>query len=143
MPAPVSRPSRFFRKTWGYVAASTVAATVLVLIGLRLLGPWGETERLRGRDDISILVLSPVGEVTVPSELRWKPVAGVVSYEARIHNAAGDLFWQSSVKETHAVLPDHIRNSLKPGDTYFWQVEAETAEGDPLKSDVIGFTVRR
>jgi len=78
-------PIRFFRKKWAFAAASVLTVMIIALVFVWLQGPWKKTERLRGHDDVSILIVSPVGEVTAPSELRWKPISGIDSYEAKLY----------------------------------------------------------
>ena len=135
-------PIRLFRKKWIFAAAGVLTVMIIAFIFLWLQGPRGKTERLRGHDDVSILVLSPVGEVTTLSELRWKPVAGVDSYEVKILTETGHLVWEGSAQETKVILPDNINEILTRGRAYFWQVEAQTAKGDRLKSQMIPFSLR-
>ncbi len=87
-------------------------------------------------------MLSPVGEVTTLSELRWKPISGIDSYEAKLYTEAGDLLWEGSGKENTAILPESVRESLIPGHIYMWQVEA-LSQGERLKSQLIRFRIRR
>ena len=102
-----------------------------------------KTGQLRGHDDVSILVQSPVGEVSSPSEFRWKPVGEVSSFVVKLYSDSGDLLWEGSSQETKVVLPDSIRRNLTPGQAYLWRVEALTDEGDRLKSQMIRFRVRK
>jgi hypothetical protein len=139
-----SRPIRLFRRPWIYAAAGiTVVALVAILISVLIQGPSKKTERLRGQDEVSILVVSPMGEVDAPGEIQWKAVGGVDSYEVKIYTEAGELVWKSSEQGVIAVIPESIRETLIPGQTYFWQVEALTAEGDRLKSQMIRFRIRK
>jgi hypothetical protein len=133
---------RFLRRPWVY-AAGAISLVVIALMVVQIMGPRKKTELLRGQDEVSILVLSPVGEVTVASELKWKAIKGVPAYEVRILTADGDLVWEGSVRGTTAVLPDSIGEAITPGQTYFWQVEAQTAEEDLLKSAMIRFKIRK
>jgi len=133
---------RNFRRSWIYAAAAAAAVLVAVFILVWIQGPGQKTEQLRGHDDVSILVQSPVGEVPSPSELRWKPVGGVSSYVVKLYSDSGYLLWEGSSEETKAVLPDSIREDLFPGQTYLWQVEAVTTKGERLKSHMIRFRVR-
>jgi hypothetical protein len=135
-------PIRFFRKKWALAAASVLAVMIIAFVFVWLQGPVEKTERLRGHDDVSILVLFPVGEVTSLSELRWKSIAGVDFYEVKIFTETRDLVWEGSVQGTKAVLPQSIKDTLIRGRNYFWQVEAKTAKGDRLKSQTISFKIR-
>jgi hypothetical protein len=135
-------PIRFFQKKWAIAAASVLTVFIITLAFVWLQGPAEKTEQLRGYDDVSILVLSPVGEVTTVNELRWKPVAGIDSYDVKIFTETNDLVWEGSAQGTKAILPDSIEEILIRGRTYFWQVEAQTAKGDRLKSQLIRFQIR-
>jgi hypothetical protein len=138
-----SRSFRFLGRKWAFAAASVLTVMIIAFVFVRLQGPGEKTERLRGDDDVSILVLSPVGEVSTLSELRWKPVAGVDSYEVRILTETGNLVWEGSAQETKAVLPDSINEALIQGPTYFWQVEAVTDKGESIKSQMVRFRIRK
>ncbi|MFC2163604.1 zf-HC2 domain-containing protein [Acidobacteriota bacterium] len=133
---------RTLRRFRIYAAAGAVAVLAAVFILVWLQGPGQKAEQLRGHDDISILVQSPVGEVASPSELRWKPVGGVRKYDVKLYSDMVDLLWEGSSQETKVVLPDSIREILTPGQSYLWQVEALTAKGDRLKSQMIRFKIR-
>ena len=137
------RPGRFFLKKWALAAAGVLALTIAASVFVWLRSPRQETVRLRGQDDVSILVLSPVGEMTSLSEVRWKPTAGVDSYEVRIFTEAGDLVWEHNVQGTEAILPDSIKKALVYGRTYLWQVTAVTDKGMTLKSEAVRFRLRR
>lgn len=136
-------PRRFFLKKWALAAAGGLALTIVAFVFVWLRAPRQEAVRLRGQDDVSILVLFPVGEVTTVSRLRWKPTAGVDSYEVRICTEAGDLIWEQNVQGTEAVLPDPIKEALVYGRTYLWQVKAKTDKGVALKSQAVRFRLRR
>jgi len=128
------------RRPWIY--AATMALLVITLTAVWLLEPGKKTERLRGHDEISILVLSPVGEVTAIRELRWKAIKRVQSYEVNIYTEVGDLVWKESVDGSSAILPDYVHKKLIPGRSFSWQVEALTDEEKHLKSQLIQFIIR-
>lgn len=135
-------PIRFFSRKWALAAASVLAVMILAFIFVWVQGPWKKTERLRGSDDVSILVVSPVGEVSAPTELRWKPISGVDLYEVKLYTEAGDLVWEDSVQGDTAVLPESLHESLIPGQVYAWQVEAFW-RGEHMKSQLIRFQISR
>jgi hypothetical protein len=145
VPEPPRRsgPNRGFRRFWAYAAAGATAILVLALIVVWLQRPGRETERLRGHDDVSILVVSPVGEVSDLGELKWKPITDVDTYKVRITDETGKLLWEESVKDSTAKLPESVRLSLSPGRMYSWQVEAQSAGGEHLKSQSIQFSIRK
>jgi len=146
IPKKPSEKKAIFRKLlrpWIYATAGAAAVLAAVLIVVWIQGSGPEADQLRGHDDVTILVQSPVGEVASPTEFRWKPSGEVSSYTVRLFSEAGELLWEGSSQETKAVLPDSIHKSLTPGLNYLWQVEALTAEGDRLKSQMIRFRVRK
>lgn len=141
-PHSKSRLIHILRRPWVFSMAGITIVLLIALIVIWVQGPGRETERLRGFDEVSILVISPVGEVTELSELKWKVIAGVESYEVSIYTEAGDLVWKESVQGSIAILPDSIREALIPGGSYSWQVEALTDEGEHLKSQWVQFRIR-
>jgi hypothetical protein len=131
-----------FPMNWPYLAAAA-AVVVVVLLGVRFLLPGGEGERLRGTDEVSILVFSPVGEVPPPGELQWKTVPGSSSYRVRILTEGGEIVWEATVDEPPALLPALVRESLRTGGTYFWEVEARADDGTRWESGPTRFTIRQ
>lgn len=136
-------PARFLGRRWAFAAASVLTVMIIAFIFLWLQGPGKKAERLRGHDDVSILVLSPVGEVSTLSELRWKPVPAVSSFAVKIYTEEGELVWEGSAPDTKIALPDSIKENLIQGPTYFWQVEAITDKGESIKSQMVRFRIRR
>jgi hypothetical protein len=137
------RLTRFLGKKWAYAIAGAAAAMILVFLAVWIIGPGKETERFRGHDEVSILVHSPIGEVAVLKEIRWKAIRGIPSYKVRIYTDAGDLVWEESIEGDSIIIPDSIGEILIPGQNYRWQVEALTAEEDGLKSQLIWFRIRK
>jgi hypothetical protein len=143
LPEPPNRSKliHILRRPWVFAMAGLSTVLLIALIVIWVQSPVRETERLRGFDEVSILVISPVGEVTELSELKWKVIAGVESYEVSIYTEAGDLVWKESVQGSIAILPDSIRKALIPGGSYSWQVEAVTDKGEHLKSQWVQFRI--
>lgn len=136
-----SRLVSVFQRPWVLAAAGVSVVLLIAVIVVWLQGPGKEIVRLRGHDDVSILVVSPIGEVTAISELRWKAIKGVQSYQISIYADAGDLVWEGSVYGPNAILPDSIREKLVPGQTFSWQVKALTEGGERLKSQLVQFII--
>ena len=133
---------RLFGRKWALAAAGVITVFFIALAFVWLQRPEEKTERLRGHDDVSILVISPVGETSAISELRWKPISGVDTYVAKIYTETNELVWEGSSSDKKIVLPDSINEILIRGRTYYWQVEAQTARGDRLKSQMVQFKIR-
>jgi hypothetical protein len=134
---------RTFRRFWVYGAAGAVTLMAVALIVMLIQEPWKKAEQLRGHDEVSILVISPVGEVTALRELRWKAVAGIDSYDVKIYTKDGELVWEGSTTDTKIVLPDSINEILIQRLNYFWQVEAVTDKGEFMKSQIVRFSIRK
>ena len=134
---------RLFGRKWALAAATVITVLLITFVFVWLQKPEEKIERLRGHDDVSILVLFPIGEVSSISELRWKPITGIESYDVKIFTEAGNLVWEETSQETNAVLPDSVKESIMRGITYYWQVEAQTNRGNRLKSQMIQFRIRK
>ena len=135
---PAGRGFRF----WAVAAATVVAAAAAFLV-FRSLGPPDDTERLRGSEEAAIVVFAPIGTVPAPNELDWKVVPGADAYELRILTPSGELVWEGTTSEPPAQLPDSVREMLRPGETYFWQVEAISKSGERWRSQPTRFSVWR
>jgi len=131
------------RRRWVYVVSGVAAAGLACVLAIWALFPGEEPSRLRGPEQGSVLVYAPKGEVPRPVEIDWAPVPAARSYEVRIHTSGGRLVWREQVDGPPAGLPDGVRESLDPRETYFWQVEAIAEDGTRWKSRLVRFTVRR
>lgn len=134
---------RFFRHPRVVAAAGALAVLAAVLVALWIFNPGEKKIRLRGGDDVSILVIFPVGEVSVPGELRWKPVAGVKRFTAKIYSSKGFLIWEKTTEALSVSIPESIQKELYPGNEYLWQVEGRTGKNRVLNSQVVRFRIRR
>jgi hypothetical protein len=90
----------------------------------------------------AVAVVSPVSEVRdVPAALEWKAVGEDIEYKVSL--AGKSPLMSASTKETRIVLPDEVKAKLKPGQTYYWQVQAFKADGALVaESGRIKFWVR-
>ena len=136
-------PIRFFRRKWAFAAAGVLTVMIIAFVFVWFQGPGEKTERLRGHDDVSILVISPIGQVTTLSELRWKPIVGIDSYDVKIYTEDGDLVWEGSTEDTKIVLPESVNDTLIQRLDYFWQVEAVTDKGESMKSQMVRYSIRK
>jgi hypothetical protein len=137
-----NRFAHLFQRPWVYATVGLSAVLIIVLIAILFQGPTGEVERLRGFDDVSILVISPVGEVSELNELKWKPITGIESYEVSIYTETGEVVWTETVQGSIAILPESVRERMIPGGSYSWQVKAQTDSGEQLKSQSVQFRMR-
>jgi hypothetical protein len=132
-----------FRRPWIFATAGIVAVVVLaVFLSVLFQRQSREDIRLRGPDEVSILVVSPVGGVSALSEIQWKAISGIISYRVKIFSKTGGLLWETSGQGNSVAVPDSINAILIPGQEYFWQVEAKIPEGDDLTSGKILFWIK-
>jgi len=124
------------------VMAGTAAASLVLVLGIRVMMPAGGLEQTRGASEGRITTLAPSGVVARPETVRWEPVAAAGFYEVSIHTSRGRLVWRQRVDEPPAILPEEVRQTLRSGETYFWQVRASLPEGEDEESDLVPFTIR-
>ena len=145
MPADIATEAvdqRYRRRNWAAWASGLAAATVVAMVGVYFASPSREGQHLRGGEQGSILVVSPVGEVLTPSELVWEALPEARSYEVRIHTQQGKLVWKETVAAPPAALPESVRQTLVSGETYFWQVDRVSRDDDRETSKLTPFTIR-
>lgn len=127
-----------------------LAAVVLAAVGSLLTvyyvqqQPPAESYR-GGRDSSAIEARSPRGPIAdLPGALVWEPVGEAKSYRVALYNSVLEKIWQSGQIVTPSVeLPPEVRDQLRPGQRYFWQVTAELDRGKMVKSRVFEFTLER
>lgn len=141
---PKRRPPHHFRRTWiSAVAGIAAVAVMAVLISIWIFNPARENVRLRGYDEVPILIVSPIGGIKALSEIRWKAVKGIETYNVKIFSESGDLVWEESSKGNSVVIPASVSDSFVAEQEYYWQVEGQMPEGDLLKSQKIQFWIKR
>ena len=69
--------------------------------------------------------------------------AAMNSYEVRIVTREGEPVWEGTVARPPAVLPEEVRERLEAGESYFWQVVAQSEEGGRWESAPTLFTIWR
>lgn len=117
-------------RQWG-VAAIAACALLIVFIGI---GPIFkspapqfvmDSQSVRGA---SLALLSPVDTIqTIPSQFRWANLGEGIEYKFFLYKK--DLLWSASTTQTSISLPDDVKDSLKAGENYSWQVKAYSKEG--------------
>jgi hypothetical protein len=83
--------------------------------------------------------IAPRNEVIEARQLIWSAVPRAGRYRVMLLDVGGTLMWRTETADTVASIPDSVR--LRAGATYFWKVEAETAYGRWVASDLVDFTV--
>jgi hypothetical protein len=136
--APASRPSRAL--SWRWVGLATAAGLVgVVLTAPRWRAPRNISEERAPASASAIAVVAPPRGTLRRSDLRfvWRST-GSVSYRVSVTDASGGLVWRQDVRDTSFVPP---ADTLKPGVSYFWRVEALLSDGRVVESTLHSFTV--
>jgi hypothetical protein len=78
-----------------------------------------------------IAIVSPSGDLQVPpTEFRWQPVAGAVSYSIQFTEVDHTVVWSGESKETNLAIPAEVRSRMVAQKPFLWQVTAFNAKGD-------------
>lgn len=148
VPAPKPAAPAPARRT----AAWRLAAAVILVLGAGILfqlsrigapplpAP-GTGTTVRGGE---VAAVSPVGEVAgIPSELRWEPRAGAISYRVRLSTVDDTVLWETVVPAPPARLPAEVSGQLHRAVVYVWTVEALDASGARIAvSEPVRFRAR-
>jgi len=124
-----------FKPWWAAAAAAAAAALLLIMYlphrpELPPVFTLGEDEAVRGE---SLELLSPAGESeAAPRAFEWRPLSRKARYILSLYD--GELIWSGETEDTRLDLPGEIRERLKPGRIYFWQVKAYSPPGTLITS---------
>jgi hypothetical protein len=83
--------------------------------------------------------IAPRGDVGAVRELIWSQVPRAGRYRVVLLDVEGALMWRTETTDTVVILPDSLR--LRAREPYFWRVEAETAFGRWVASDLVDFVI--
>jgi len=125
------RPQRtWFRSP--SVALMAIAASLLIVAGVRLLSTPGDVEtgtRLRGGSAVSTYPVRwlPSGG----AGLAWQPTADAVGYRVEVINEAGGALVDSTMRDTSFVLADSLAKSQRG---LSWTVTATLGDGSTVAS---------
>lgn len=144
-PKPASKPAA--RSTvWRLAAAMILVLGAGMLFQLTRSGAPplpapGTGTVVRGGE---VEAVAPVGEVAgIPSELRWEPRPGAVSYRVRLSTVDDMVLWETTVPAPPAHLPVPVASQLHRAVVYVWTVEALDASGARMAvSEPIRFRAR-
>lgn len=117
-------------KQWT-MAAISACALLVVFIGVapNLKSPTPQfvmdSHSVRGG---SLALLSPVKNTqTIPSEFRWDNLGEGVEYKIYIYK--DNLLWSASTTGASISLPKEVKDLMKAGENYSWEVKAFSQEG--------------
>jgi hypothetical protein len=127
---PAGAPRKLPRRRW--VLGAAAAALVAAGLGPLLLQKSGD--RVRGPD---VAVQPGNGAVldAPPPELAWPAEPNARAYRVRLFRADSTPAWDSGeIPVTTAALPAGVRESMRPGDSFYWTVQAD----GPVRQPRIG-----
>jgi len=133
-----SRPSTFVNrlvssltpKQWAVAALSACALLIIALgVAPSLKSPTPQfmidNQVVRGG---SLTLISPVIDMqSIPTEFKWDNLGEGVEYKISIYN--GELLWTETTESNSISLPDTIKQSMKAGERYSWEVKAFSKQG--------------
>lgn len=117
-------------RVWTLAAASAALALILVLGILpraKTASPhfFVNDDLVRGEN---ITLISPVIDVrSVPSQFKWSSLGKDVEYKIYIYN--DELLWSSTTHDNFIVIPKEVKEKMKAGEKYSWQVKAFSPQG--------------
>jgi hypothetical protein len=138
---------RFFSyltpKQWAVAAVSACALLVITLgVVPNLKSPVPEfmidNQVVRGG---SLSLISPVIDIqTIPSEFKWDNLGEGVEYKISIYS--GELIWEATTESNSISLPEDVKERMKAGERYSWEVKAFSKEGSLIAvSSRVQFTI--
>jgi len=117
-------------KQWT-MAAISACALLIVFIGVvpNVKSPTPQfvldSQSVRGG---SLALISPVKNTqTIPSEFRWDNLGEGVEYKIYIYK--DNLLWSASTTGASISLPEDVKELMKAGENYSWEVKAFSQEG--------------
>ena len=117
-------------KQWTMAAISACALLIVVFgIAPNLKSPTPQfvidSQSVRGG---SLALIYPVKNTqTIPSEFSWDNLGEGVEYKIYIYK--DNLLWSASTTRASIPLPEDIKDLLKAGENYSWEVKAFSQEG--------------
>lgn len=142
--------ARSRRRGWYLPAVSLVAAAFAFAVVPRLMSRNESVQPVvrasmppadRAQPDVS-----PQVQIVAPRELavvadsvvfRWLAVDTDATYRLTVQDSAGAVVWETTVGDTSVTLPRGVR--LAGGQSYFWSVDAQLADGRTAKAAVHRF----
>jgi hypothetical protein len=130
------------RASWRRVVPVALAASVLAVAGVGLLGRAGRDAKDVARGEAgAVTLLAPVDAAgpRAPITFAWRPVPGATRYELEVLDAAGAVALGATTVDTVVVAR---AGRLAPGGAYRWWVRARDAAGAQRASEMRPLRVR-
>jgi hypothetical protein len=111
------------------LAAAAALAGVL-LLPRPVIRPAVEPAEVRGAEQVTapaVRIVGPLRGATIDAnKLRfvWAPTGPDALYQVTVSAADGRMLWTERTSDTIAAPPGEILRQLKPGQRYFWRVDA-------------------
>ena len=119
-------------KQWAFAAVSTALVLLIIFNVIPYFKSTQPAFQISGEEASrgqSIELISPLMDINVvPTEFRWAKSDKELEYKFSIYNN-GSVLWTTTTKENFVLLPEEIRNLIKPQGKYSWQVKAFSSEG--------------
>lgn len=133
-------------KQWAFATVS--AALVLVIVfsfipHFRSTQPKFQMGSEETRSGNSIEPISPMMDINVvPTKFRWAKSDNELEYKFSLYRN-GNVLWTATIKENFVVLPEEIRNLIKPEVKYSWEVKGFIPERGLVASVRVYFKVAK
>lgn len=132
------------RRRWYILAPAAAAAAALIVVTLGRSRPAeapGGTTRAATLEGIERFdVVRPVPNSTVSADARefvWRSVGANATYRITITDPSGGLVWSGTIQDTAVTPSGDI--ALRPGQGYFWYVDALLPDGRSANTGVKEF----
>jgi hypothetical protein len=116
-----------------------LALAASVLVAVALLRVVDLAPELPGAPDTDVMrgsfvdPVAPRGDIQLaPDSLQWMAVLGADYYRVQIRTIDDSVLWEARSAGTSAVIPGEVQDKLNASVTYYWQVGAYNAAGEPL-----------
>lgn len=129
---------------WAVPTAAAAGIAALLLFGPRAQDVAGPETPILRTDDAgarAIEVVSPASSGTSADSVvfAWRQVESGVVYSLTLMDDEGEVLWKETVEDTAVTLPAQVE--LRPGDRYYWHVDALLALARTATSGVQELTI--
>ena len=117
------------------VAAASLLVAVTATVYLRSgAGPDPGSEPPIYRSQ-QFSTLAPAGDISeAPRDFGWQPVQGAIKYQVRLMEVDRTEVWSTETTDTSVPIPPAVREQMRPGRTFFWEVIARNTAGEKVAS---------
>ncbi len=115
----------FSPKQW---AAVTLSAALILVVVLGVVPQFKSSSPQFQLDDTITRgqTLTLISDA-IPAQFRWENLGEDVDYKITIDNH--EQLWTATTNNSYIEIPEEIKEKMKPGVKYFWQVKAFSREG--------------